>query len=170
MVVSGQISKRAGREILSLTVSVPVNLRRPTLRSSAEAIADRFHSTAAAKDVVDLPADGSDVIHVPAQHGRLAERRRDASQDVIAKSVIRTVPPEYSAVPLAAPFAADLTVEPDVGRKVSAVGFRAIAPRVDVFEHPSLVPGLRASADTPASQASLPGDSADDRREYSTTC
>jgi hypothetical protein len=34
------------------------------------------------KDVIDLPADGLDVSHVPAQHGRLAERRRYASQDV----------------------------------------------------------------------------------------
>ena len=65
-----------------------------------------------------------------------------AAQHVIAKAVVRAVPAENAAVPLPSPFAADGPVEADVGGKVPAVGGGAIAPGVDVFEHPALVLGF----------------------------
>ena len=86
------------------------------------------------EEVIDLPAHGTDVRDVFAQHSRLAECGWYASQHVVAQSIIGTVPTEYPSVPLPAPFAADRPVEAYVGRKISAVGCCPSTPGIDVLE------------------------------------
>jgi hypothetical protein len=49
------------------------------------------------------------------------------------------VPAEYASVPLAAPFAADGSVQTDVGWNVAAVGQNAVTLRAGVFQQPVAV-------------------------------
>src|SRR4051794_2490152 len=71
------------------------------------------------------------------QQKGIAHRQSHTAHVVIARAALRIeVPSKRSAVPLAAPFAADTSIKADIRRSVATVLKDALTPGIHIFEHP----------------------------------